>query len=182
MSQADQPKPGTEGYWSDLGDQADRDPESDHARFYGLKGEEYAVERFDLIHYRSSYYDCLVPPADHRPDTHLPADLQRVQVKGARLKIRDSHGSGGRRGRYRLWERDHMRLKGNQEDRADDRPNLYLFLAYDPDRAKPVQRSRFVPVDDLADVVGGISWYDAGHRTKAGRQTKINVKRLFPDL
>lgn len=171
----------SETYWSDLAEQADRDSEQDAARWYGMKAEEYGAERFDMGILETGYSD-LVVPYDHplsdreKPSgphsTRYPGNRRLVQVKGARLKIKRS--GGGRAGRFRLWEPDHVRLV-----EGDD---VYLFLGYEPAKSNPVTCVRFIEARDLSDAVGGLNWYDASHSTKDGRPTDLNVKRIFPHL
>jgi hypothetical protein len=78
---AAEPRPGTESYWSDLAAQAERESEQGAARHYGMKAEEYAAERWDLIEHETGYSDILIP-YDHptpRPssvsDSSRPATL-----------------------------------------------------------------------------------------------------------
>jgi len=174
------PRPGTESYWSDLQEQADRQSEQDAARLYGQMAEEYAAERWDMGKLETGYSDLVVPyqhPASNREepedDLSYPGARRLVQVKGARLKVK--RGEGGRAGRFRLWDGDHEQLV------ADDA--LYLFLGYDPTGPTVhVECVRFIPARDLADAVDGLTWYDAQHSSKSGRPTDLSVKRVFPHL
>jgi len=161
-----------EGYWSDLADEGDRESEQTNARFYGMKGEEYAQVRWDLILYETGHSDALIPERGY--EGHLPGPLTKVQIKGARLKVKA--GDGGRAGLFRLWENDHEILV--------DEDAKYLFLGYDPSRPDPVRCVRWMDAADLSDVAPGddVTWYDAEHSTKDGRPTSLNVKRVFPDL
>ena len=171
-----------EDYWGDLADQADRDDEQANARFYGMKGEEYAVERFGLIKYETGHSDLLIPYEHHFTDREPPmsgydtrrhpGNRRKIQCKGARLKVK--RGDGGRAGRFRLWDSDHEKLV---RDNA-----LYLFLGYDPGEREPVECVRFIPARELDEAVGGLNWYDAEHSTKNGRPTDLSVRTVFPDL
>lgn len=167
-------------FWDDLAEQADRESEQDAARYYGLRAEEYAAERWGLIQFETGHSDLLVP-YDHRwsdrdePDDDtiaLPGRRQQIQVKGARLKVK--RGDGGRAGRFRLWDVDHEELV--------EKDAIYLFLGYDPSTPDPVECVRFIHADDLAEAVDGLTWYDSQHSTKRGRPTDLSVKRIFPHL
>jgi len=180
---AAEPRPGTESYWSDLAAQAERESEQGAARHYGMKAEEYAAERWDLIEHETGFSDILIPYDHPRSDREppegedvftYPGNRREIQVKGARLRVKDSTGSGGRAGRFRLWDEDHERLC--------ERRALYLFLGYDPHDPSPVECVRFIPARDLDDAVDGLTWYDAQHSTKRGRPTDLSVKRIFPHL
>lgn len=179
---SERPQARNESYWNDLAEQAERESEQNAARYYGMRAEEYAVERWDLIEYETGHSDLLLP-YDHRfsdrerpnsgPDTYrLPGRRRQVQVKGARLKVK--RGDGGRAGRFRLWDLDHEELVAQDA--------LYLFLGYDPNRRAPVKCVRWIAARDLADAMDGLTWYDAQHSTKRGRPTDLSVKRVFPHL
>jgi len=180
---AAEPRPGTASYWSDLAAQAERESEQGAARHYGMRAEEFAAERWDLIEHETGHSDLLIPYDHPRSDREppegedvftLPGNRREIQVKGARLRVQDSTGSGGRAGRFRLWDEDHERLC--------ERRALYLFLGYDPHDPSPVKCVRFIPARALADAVDGLTWYDAQHSTKRGRPTDLSVKRILPHL
>jgi len=178
MSESQQPQARNEGYWSNLAEQADRESEQEAARYYGMRGEQYAQERFGMILYETGHSDALLPydhPQSDRDgdrDDHLPGDRRKVQIKGARLAVK--RGDGGRAGRFRLWEPDHEILT--------EQDGLYLFLGYDPTEPSPVQCVRFVEPGELDALApgDGVTWYDAEHSTKDGRPTDLSVKRVFP--
>jgi len=169
-------------YWSDLAEQGERESEQASARYYGMRAEEYAATRWDLVEYETGHSDLLLPyehrfserePARTGSDLyHYPGNRRRVQCKGARLKVK--RNDGGRAGRFRLWDEDHTELVAHDA--------LYLFLGYEPDDPDPVRCVRWIPARELDDAVGGLNWYDAEHSTKSGRPTDLSVKRIFPHL
>jgi hypothetical protein len=132
---------------------------------YGDLVETWVTERFDYEHVDEQWYD------------HVGNWGTKIQVKGTQVWIEDGYRDNGdqryRRGRFRLWEGDHKKL------REDD--SVYLFILYDdePDCINVVHWEHIHP-DDLLGALPSGWWDEENARCAAkGRSARINWPNLI---
>jgi len=124
----------------------------------GFEIEEWAVRRFsEMEHAEASEWHDLVY------DGRTP-----IEVKSCEKRI----GRRNRNGRFRIWERQHERLK--------DQNGQYLFVVWSETINRPDKTGFLTPVD-LEARTDGLNFYGAGNHHKRDNQTKITWTKLQQD-
>lgn len=127
--------------------------------------EEWAATVFGLTLVDETYYD---------GETYTGL---RVQIKGAKRKIRNGRRNGEQQwinGRFVLWSEDHRKL-------LEDEEAMYLFVVYDTDEAGDI-----VPEDArwaspaLVDTLVPEEWYEIDNcRVSKGDQYRLSWREVF---